>query len=61
MTADFPWANEDLGVQFGEESDNVPLGFLLVYINLNLGSTYFIASLIILIVGILVYVVYRSK
>lgn len=47
MAADFPWFNEVLGGIFGRDSDITPYPYKVFYMNLNIGSTYFLALCII--------------
>lgn len=61
MTADLPWANKDLGSNFGELTDITPPSYLFLYTNLNIGSTYFIAMISMLFIGLVMYIYYRSK
>lgn len=43
MAADLPWLNEVLGGIFGKDSDITPYPFKVFFMNLNIGSTYFLA------------------
>lgn len=46
-TADFPWANAFFGSKFGNPNDQMPDSFAMFYVNLSLGSTYFLALVLI--------------
>lgn len=61
MTADLPWANKELGLIYGDKTDVTPTSYKFLYINLNIGSTYFIAMITIIVLGIILYIYYRTK
>lgn len=53
MTADLPWINDILGEIFGNDADYTPSPFKVFYMNMNMGSTYFLAFITILIVSLI--------
>lgn len=61
MIYDVPWANAFFGSVFGSTFDYIPEGYKLFYANMNIGSTYFIALLLIVILIIVDRVFLRKK
>ena len=57
MTADLPWLNDIFGGVFGNDADETPSPYKVFYVNLNIGSTYFLAFLTILVVGLVLFAV----
>ena len=49
MVIDMPWLNNFFGNIFGRDSDITPYPFKMFYMNLNLGSTYFLAWMSIMV------------
>ena len=49
MTADIPWANESIGNLVSKGSDVQPEPYSLFYVSMNIGSTYLISLIIIMI------------
>lgn len=61
MIFDVPWANAFFGLVFGSTFDYIPEGYKLFYTNMNIGSTYFIALLLVVILIIFDRVFLRKK
>jgi phosphopantetheine adenylyltransferase len=61
MIYDVPWANDFFGSVFGSTFDYIPEGYKLFYTNMNIGSTYFIALLFVIILIIVDRLVLRKK
>ena len=64
MVADFPWANLVIGGSLGNGADVQPEPFELFYVNMNIGSTYFLAICVIiflLFIGWIVALVIKKK
>jgi len=57
MLLNFPWMNDSLGRLLGNTFDNSPAVTKILYVNLNIGSTYAIALAVILLVIIVGYAV----
>lgn len=60
MLYDLPWANAYFGSIFGSPIDYIPDGYKLFYTNLNIGSTFFL-SLIVLVLIIIGEKVFLNK
>ena len=54
---DFPWLNDNFGEVFSNLTDVSPPGFLMFYLNLNLGSTYFLALLIFTLLSLAIFAI----
>lgn len=50
MLYDLPWANTSLGSIFGSPTSYIPNPYKLFYTNLNIGSTYFISLILLLVI-----------
>lgn len=61
MIVDFPWANQFFGDLLADKSDVVPEIFALYYTNMHIGSTYFLAFIMIVVIGFIMWLVYQSK
>ena len=49
MLADFPWMNSTIGEILAEPTDSIPSPFAVFFTNLNLGSTYSLAMLVVVV------------
>lgn len=54
MAADIPWLNFELGSVFGRKTDTIPYSYSIFYVNMNVGSTYFLAFCFIIILFLIV-------
>jgi hypothetical protein len=52
MLMSFPWMNETLGKMFGDFFDTTPFQMRVFFTDLNLGSTYGLALMIILVASV---------
>lgn len=50
MLYDIPWVNGYFGSLFGSPVDYIPDGYKLFYTNLNIGSTFFLSLIILLVI-----------
>ena len=60
MAADLPFLNSFFGSIFGSDADVTPYPYKVFYLNLNVGSTYFLALLTILFLLALSFLVQKA-
>lgn len=49
MTADIPWANKFIGIQYGRQGDYSPDPYRMYYVNLSFISTHLLALILIIV------------
>jgi len=59
MTADFPWLNSLFGNLLGRDADITPYPYKVFFTNLNIGSTYFLALIIVTLLYLISFVLAR--
>lgn len=61
MLSDFPWLNSYFGNLFSYAYDTSAKPYAMFYTNMNIGSTYLLAICTAIVIGFVLWMIYRSK